>query len=855
MSPSRRVTLAAIVLLLAAAGLLLFRGGSAVPPAAPEAARAEKREAAAGAEAARGEAARSPRGEPAPAEAGEPTSAGARGSTSPDTVALVAVVQDAASRPIEGARVELRRLSGPEVSRWRWAQARRLSPGSHRGRPGPAGQEEAPSGGEALGSETSDGSGIVRFPGLDSGSYLLVATAQFHAGATRLVEFAGANQTVELSLRDELLVAGVVLSEAGAPIAGATVVAASPEADASPATSGADGSFVLRAFAAATLPITATAEGFGSGSAVSVDGAPVRIVLGGLRLVTGKVLQDGRGVAGAAVFADGAEVASSGRGGAFSVRLEDGSHRFAAAKGAARSPEEQVEVDGARGAPVLLALRAPSWLRVLAVDGAGQPLGGAEVNLALEGTGEELSGATDAAGAYRFEPIPAGVHELSVEASGRGRKELLVKLPAGRGRTLAVQLVEGQPALVRVVGAGGEPLPGTLVALRQDRSATDPGQRTGAAGPDGLARFENVPPGSYSVAASAPGRVGVETALQVPGEEAVLTLLPAGAIAGAVVDATGAAVPGAEVLAERSEPARHGRRSGEQSTARTDAAGAFRLEGIGGGSYRVRASSPGGAAELSGIAAGAAGLLLTLHPVGAISGKVLDGAGQPVEAGVIFTAPGRRHALGFSGADGAFTLEGLEPGSGVLEVRDGARSVRAEATVGDEGVVLTFPRGATIRGAVVDAARRPVPSFSVNGAQVHAEDGRFELSGLPAGPTLFQIEAEEQAPAAVTATLVADQVAELGVIQLPAATRITGEVKDSAGRPVTPCQVLAVVRYARGASHRNNRVCDGLGRFELTDLPAGSATLLVQAPEHEAVPLKLELAAGETRTVTLLVHP
>jgi protocatechuate 3,4-dioxygenase beta subunit len=207
------------------------------------------------------------------------------------------------------------------------------------------------------------------------------------------------------------------------------------------------------------------------------------------------------------------------------------------------------------GASVTRSLERPPSGTVEGVvrDAAGAPLAGAEVGLGFldtfrpgdPGVMAQKTTRTDAAGRFRFEALAPGRQGLSVRA---GDRLLAFSVDVGAGaptrRDLTVPAeAQGSPVRVPVTDEGAAKA-GARVLLER----TDDGplvRREATTGQDGVARFEGIPSGSYTLSASAPGRARTRGALVVtgPADAAPLALAPGVALLLAVRAEGGLSAP------------------------------------------------------------------------------------------------------------------------------------------------------------------------------------------------------------------------------------------------------------------------------------------------------------------------
>src|SRR5262249_33840782 len=141
-------------------------------------------------------------------------------------------------------------------------------------------------------------------------------------------------------------------------------------------------------------------------------------------------------------------------------------------------------------------------------------------------------------------------------------------------------------------------------------------------------------------------------------------------------------------------------------------------------------------------------------------------------------------------------------------------------------VELATSAGATVRGRVLSARDgRPVASARVRGSRtgavLTAEDGGFELPGLPAGFPSWTLHVQAPGWAPLRRKLDRGAAGDELVLELEPEARVAGEVVDERGLAVEGAWV------ACGASGTRS---DARGRFELGGLSgATSQVLLVRA--------------------------
>lgn len=220
------------------------------------------------------------------------------------------------------------------------------------------------------------------------------------------------------------------------------------------------------------------------------------------------------------------------------------------------------------GAPVP---HAQVWLRGVGPERAR--LGGS-ARPWVEMHAEDDEARADETGAFAFDDVAPGLRSMFVRTDGARWQEREVHVSAGEP-TAAIEIVceVGLALAGVVVDEDGEP-----VQARLDLTSEDPlsgfvplGRSTA---PSGTFHFGGLPPGTYRIAAGASARPELAPAaldgLQAGREDLRLVLRALELTRGTVVDASGAAVPGALVVARASG-------GGNLAVTGTDEHGAFEL--------------------------------------------------------------------------------------------------------------------------------------------------------------------------------------------------------------------------------------------------------------------------------------
>jgi Carboxypeptidase regulatory-like domain/PDZ domain len=424
---------------------------------------------------------------------------------------------------------------------------------------------------------------------------------------------------------------------------------------------------------------------------------------------------------------------------------------------------------------------------------------------------------------------------------------------------VALSRVEGRAA------AFGSSLRADVPPEEQLRVASDERGRFTAAG---------LSPGSWQAEARATGYGRGLSSLTVPRQgELVLELPAASFVEGRVLLADGAAAPGAQVTAVGGD---------EPQTATAQAGGAFSLE-VEPGRWTVSArrdALAGNAREPVYVAAGqtARGLEVRLGQGGVIEGKVTREKGGAAVAGAKVDVSPRGlsgdSGRAVSGPDGSYRVEGLS--AGAYDVQAGAAGLRdaiktgitltpgqrfavdfaLKGTGSVEGLV-TDSRGAAVEGARVASGR----SFMGGGGTVSeartGPDGRYQLSGLPAGRVTLIATRDGSAMGATGAADVTEESSATLDFTLQDDGVITGTVTRQGG---LPAGVLVFVMWAQPAVNMGDYATapvDESGAYRL-QVPPGSYRLGTrvggrqQLPGGPAAPtVRVEAAATVVQDLTL----
>lgn len=373
-----------------------------------------------------------------------------------------------------------------------------------------------------------------------------------------------------------------------------------------------------------------------------------------------------------------------------------------------------------------------------------------------------------------------------------------------------------------------------------------------------------VPPGRYTIAATAKGLVPatIDKVVIAEGEKrtGVDLALDAGGtvVSGTISDVGGGPVPGARITITKDASTPFGQ--GELVTlAGPD--GKYEVT-LAQGRYEANVAHDDYTHAQRDFTVAAAPLTLdfVLSPGGSIRGVVVTREGKPL-AGALVLAEGKRRGSSNVRTDdkGEFAMHSL--GSGVTSLTAAGRGYASEQPtvielgIGEqvEGVRVIVDRAFSISGTVIESAsKKGIPGvrlgvFSIAGGQVAVApdpsdaDGAYEIVGVKAGNYMIFAIGETTMPEIGKSVEVVDKDITDLVIEMGVGVTVTGRVEPGAVAAISlePAQVGIGNIFEALKAMLVVADSDATGAFKLEHVPAGSFTVHAKVPDGRAgsVPL------------------
>lgn len=492
---------------------------------------------------------------------------------------------------------------------------------------------------------------------------------------------------------------------------------------------------------------------------------------------------------------------------------------------------------------------------------------------------------TDARGAFRFEQLEAGKEmELWAWHPDYAARSGIAFAALGTEPQELPPIVLAFGGVVKgvVQDTGGNPIQATVELGLQDRQNFRLGSfeeqraqderlgrlRTLVTDERGRFEFRGVAEGTiWALRAVAEGYATAELpAVYIqPGktlEEQLLVMGTEHRLTGVVLTDERTPVGGALITVSRTQP-----RPVFSAQARSEADGSFTIRGLPQGYYGLAATLDGyGYGRVPRVETNSAPVEVVLPKKGGVSGRVTDANGAPIAQFTLELMRARNQGdmLGptelswtISDANGAFRIEGLDPGTFVLLARASGQcptyspsfNVQRDVVL---GIDVQMDAGGGVTGIVQSSDGKPLAGAKVSlhgprwnppsgdgffgqdasdpdsvptTSAVTGADGRFTIEhAVPGGMKLYVTHSRHIAES-VSVEIRDRQVADAGAIRLYSGASIVGVVVDENGAPVTGATVNVLMQDGDPlATH--SALTDARGRFRLDALRAGNYELM-----------------------------
>lgn len=553
-------------------------------------------------------------------------------------------------------------------------------------------------------------------------------------------------------------------------------------------------------------------------------------------------------------------------------------------------PEGRAEVrllPGEIPEPVVLLLARGGIVTGMVRDSKGTAVSGAEVRL-YDTPGkpgrikkDHFRAVTDGSGSYEISGIPLeGEVNITAYANVVGstipfdssneeeREYALYGRAVGRSNPVVlteflssaradISLGVGGPLTVRVRANTGEPLPEANVSIGHNSfpGGITPSNWRGKTGPMGTITFPSVPEGNGGAGASKSGYISSGTGYSIQdGEptEVEITLIKGTTIKGRVLDDLGQPVSEGYVQAWGESGSPGGGRGN------LDARGFFEIDGVGQGTYRLRANAQRQTGngkwtvlgEISGFPTGGGEATIVVPMNGALGGEVIDAdTGKPIP-GASVTIEGHyeyrpgartrfRETAHAKTEPGVFQLNSIPPATYRMWINAGGylgttmEGIEVRSP-GDRWVgQIALERGASLKVKVVDAdTGEPINGVRVQldpgGASTKTNNrGDAHLGGLEAGIYNLRFSHGQYLDAEKALVQVPENgEGDAGVVEMEKGGVLSGKVLDSSNDAVA--NALVSLRYV-GEERKRSARTNNSGIVKMEGLEPGGVVVTVTA--------------------------
>ncbi|GAA4876753.1 hypothetical protein GCM10023310_65670 [Paenibacillus vulneris] len=501
-------------------------------------------------------------------------------------------------------------------------------------------------------------------------------------------------------------------------------------------------------------------------------------------------------------------------------------------------------------------------------NSTGLPLPGAVIQLRNNTNQTIAQSSSDSGGAYGFTGIAPGGYTLTATLPNYTIVTVQTTVNSNSVTTLNLMLPP-LPAAVqgKITDTGGVPIPGAMILLKSPFGAVLATQSSDA---NGLYAFAQLIPATYTIIAGA-DRYQAQTAgvvlspNQTSNQNFALKANPA-TVAGTV---TGNGIPIAGALVEVVNDK-------GQVIAFTNSglAGTYSIGSLTPGTYRLRVSDPGFAAQLIGFTVGAGGSItinvdLAPNP-GSLSGVITDAGTSQALSGTeirLVNSGGITVAAVTANSDGSYSIPGIAPGSYTVTF---AHNGYASSTLGtiitsDQTAILNASLqtlAGQLSGDVTDSSGSPIPSSVVRIlmnqliiATVNADNnGNYAVSNLAPGNYTVRAEAPNYQRSVLGALIEPFQTTTVNFQLDPNPSTIIGTVTDASGNPLAGTVLTVRIDTAAGPNVAKS-ISDINGQYTVLDLTPDDYFVTAAADGFQLSVQGIIVTPGSTQTLNFSLSP
>ncbi len=481
---------------------------------------------------------------------------------------------------------------------------------------------------------------------------------------------------------------------------------------------------------------------------------------------------------------------------------------------------------------------------------------------------------TDEQGRYLIDYLPAGTYSLTLQAMQAAPATYLVTVQEGRAAEVVDHRLQAGLALAGTVSDhDGTPADGAQVYIRPTEGTTR-SRRSARTDAEGRFRIEHLAPGTYEYVAAASGAppTGYGSATVGPDSSSVLDIRLAepAAIRGRVIASDGAPIAGADVYCELSETELSLRAWPDpywelRQTVVTDEDGAYAIEGLIAGGWRVSARAKGYATRVAEVRVAEPGEQvqapdLVLGRLVRLAGRVLMPDGKTPAGNRALKV---RLQLGGSGerevttdAEGQFVIPDVPPTIQRLEFRtEGLAPVQVvveSPEVARDGLEVRLLAFGAIRGTLrrtdgelpadgvyivagspglrmSDWAPAHGSSRSLHATKLVPPERRWAIEDVPPGRWGLQVIGDGLALLDRTDITVPEGTVAQIDLQVSAGGSVAGRVTAIGGEPVAGARVRVPTEGLRIRRLEPSATTDQDGRYVLDHVTPGLRRVEVSA--------------------------